>query len=156
MSKKVKIIFTLSFLLNLVLFGVLFGGMYKMHHWRDSMSMNMSEHTRVVFKENMSVNREAMRDDFQKMKQYKDELEVIISAESFDAAAYALKMSQIKEIKDNIFERKQATLQNTLSNLSQQEREDFSGHVMRMVSDGKKHGDHKPMKNKEFDKDSHD
>lgn len=128
MSKKIKIIFTLSFLLNILVLGVLLGGAYKMKNWHDPSSF--SESTREVMRENIRMNRADMRQDFNKIREYKKDLKHIMTAEKFDKIAFEEKINQVFEIKNVISQRKAQTLSKTLSQLPQEERKAFSSHVL--------------------------
>ncbi len=137
MSKKIKIIFTLSFLLNIILVGILLGGSYKMqkkHH-----SFPKDPHIQEVMKSNMKKNKVHMVENFKKIRGYRDELKSIIIAEDFNQEAFEVKMSQILAVKNVISGRKVQTLGNTLSELSLEERKEFSGFVLSRLTD-KHHG----------------
>jgi uncharacterized membrane protein len=151
MSKTVKLIVTFSFLLNMVLVGVVVGGLYKKHNAHTPRFENMSAETREVLKQSIQKNREAMRENVEQMRGHKEELKVIITAEEFDAAAYDMKMDQVLSIRNTMMVQKSKALGQTLSSLSQEQRTEMSGHILRRLS-GKHKGkrkDHNGLKHKE-------
>lgn len=142
MSKNIKIIFTLSFLLNIILVGVVLGGVYKKRSFHVNHLAEVSPQTREIFKKHISKNRSEMQKHFEQLKGHKQDIKNIIIAEKFDEQAYSDKMDQILAIKNTMVTQKAKTLGQTLSKLSQEERKEMSTHVLRKFS-GKRHGKHK-------------
>lgn len=149
MSKKIKVIFTLSFLFNIILIGVLVGGFYKTQ--RKHYFYPENPRIQKVMKSNMEKNKVDMTESFKQMRGYKDELKSIIIAHDFDRVAFEEKMNQILAIKNDMSTRKAQTLGKTLSELSQEERKELSAFVLRRLTD-RRHGKknrHNPMNKKE-------
>lgn len=134
MSKKMKVIFTLSFLLNILAVGVLLGGAYKMKSNHPPLG-SISEATREILKKNIQADRAEMRRNFRQMQAYKKELRDVIGAEEFDRKIFNAKVNQILAVKGKISARKVETLGKTLSELSQEDRKAFSGHVLGQLLD---------------------
>jgi len=145
MSKNIKIIFTLSFLLNIILVGIILGGIYKPKRSNYFDKASVSSEVREVFKKNMHQNREEMRNSFKEIKAYKDELKAIIIAEKFDEVAYSNTMKKIRDVKNLMSESKAQSLGKTLSTLSQEERKQAANLVLRKLS--KKHYSRKKERN---------
>ena len=79
MTKAMKVIFTLSILINLVLIGVVGGGFYK-HHKRHTppVPKELNAESRAKLENNMKVSREKMRAQFQELKNQHNELTDLI------------------------------------------------------------------------------
>lgn len=146
MSYKIKVIFTLSFLLNIVLLGVLLGGLY--HHKKPRPPFPETAAIKEEMHKNIRANRADMHRDFKKIKEYKKELKEIIVAEEFDESAFQKKMDDILNVKNVISKRKAVTFGKTLSALSLEDRQVFSRHVLGALhgKQHKKHGTHKERK----------
>lgn len=145
MSKKIKIIFTLSFLLNIIFIGALIGGLYKSQKGNPMSSMD--DNVQKIIKKNMDENRDNMRVKFDQMKDLKSELKIIVEAENFDKSAFDKQMSQILKIKSDMGQGKADSLAKTLSELSQEDRKSFSNNVLRLLN-GRGRGGHKGSKHK--------
>ena len=145
MSKTVKLIVTFSFLLNIILVGIIVGGIFQQKRHHPFENIPVSQEIKLVFNKTMSQNREKMRVHFKQMKEYKKELRQIIIADEFDRQAYAVQMDKIRTIKNIMATQKAKTLGDTLSELSYEERKEISGHVLNRLS-GKRHGRAKNMR----------
>lgn len=137
MRKTIKIIFTLSVLLNLVLLGVICGGFYKVNRWHDS-DLNVSEQSRVVIKTNMLESRAQMRESFQEVRKYNAQLKEIMEAENFDPQAYDAVIEKILTTKAAVSRQKAEAMGKTLAILPLEDRRKFSSKVLRILSH--KHG----------------
>lgn len=146
MKKSIKIIFTLSLLLNLILMGVVGGGLYKKYE-RHTLPSEFGENVRSTLKENVKKSRQEIRAQFKEMRQYSEALKEIINAPEFDQEAYKAITGKILEGKDRVARQKADVMGNTLAELSQEERQEISAHIIKRL--GPKHGrKHKRGKDK--------
>ena len=133
MKKSMKIIFTLSILLNLALVGAVGGQTYKRYQWHQPPA-ELGEQSRDVMRQKMKAAREDMRAQFQKMREHHQALKDIISAPEFDTQAYDAGIEKILGIKDDIAHHKAAVMGQILSELSQEERQKMSGRLLHSLS----------------------
>ena len=103
MSKKIKILFTISVLLNVILIGLVAG--HSVKRWSDhpmerAMKEMSPEGRHIVARKLQSAFRYG-RDEMKKMRATKKELKNILMAEEFDAEAFeeaAEKMSKMRHL----------------------------------------------------------
>ena len=121
MSKPIKIIFTLSLLLNLVMLGMAGGCLWKRYdHPRPF--QNTAESTQAAFRAAFEKNRPAMRADMDSIRQSRETLESIMTAETFDRAAYDNAVQGVLNTRDGINRRRAEILGEVLSTLPVEER----------------------------------
>jgi Spy/CpxP family protein refolding chaperone len=135
MSKCIKIIFTLSLLLNLVLAGMVGGGAWK--HWHHEMPFGeASEQTRALFKQSFDNNRAAMKADIDALRAVRPALEKIVAAEKFDRAAYDAEVKKVLDVRNKMGQRRAAIMGDILAQLPQAERESVGKRMlMKMTQD---------------------
>ncbi|HPD82928.1 MAG: periplasmic heavy metal sensor [Alphaproteobacteria bacterium] len=133
MTKYIKIIFTFSVILNIALIGVVVGGAYKKHQWRQGKFQHNPELVQIM-RNNIEKNQEGFRKKIKDMKQKREVLKSIIESEKFDREAYDHQISKILENKNEMAEMKAKAMGETLSTLSLEERKKFSNFILRGVS----------------------
>jgi Spy/CpxP family protein refolding chaperone len=140
MTKTTKIIFTLSLIANLALFGIIAGNFYKRVQ-RHMPPAELSPKSQQILEDNIKASKETMRPDFKKMKQFHEELKEIMTAENFDIEAYNMAVERILNAKDRFARQKAVVMGRTLAQLPPDERKKFSEHVVRSFSPkhGRKH-----------------
>jgi Spy/CpxP family protein refolding chaperone len=138
MKKTIKIIFTLSLLLNIALIGVVLGGMYKRYKWHQP-PVELSEKSQKILKDNFQQTRMEMRESFDKIRADGRELQHIITAETFDREAYDEAVSKILKKKDDLAHAKADSMGDVLSRLSVEERQKISKRLVRGLAQAGKH-----------------
>lgn len=138
MRKTLKIIFTVSLLLNLVLIGVGAGAAYKMRANFALSPQPVSTEVRQKLKRSMKENRAEMRPLFKQMKENKKELRTILTAEEFDASAYRKSMENILDVKDKVARQRAVSMEKVLAELSPSERQKISERFLKRMD-----GNHK-------------
>ena len=133
MKKTIKIIFTLSLLLNIALIGVVLGGVYKRHKWHQP-PIELSEKSQKILKDNFQQSRMQMKESFDQIRADSRELQNIITAETFDREAYNEVVSKILENKDALAHAKADSMGDVLSRLSAEERQKISKRLVRGLS----------------------
>lgn len=135
MTKTMKIIFTLSILINLVLIGAVGGNFYK-HHKKHGLPIpkELSVESRAKLEENMKQSRGEMREQFKALKKNHEVLQNIVSAEQFDHEAYKVAVNKILDAKDELGRQKAEMMGNVLSELSLEERKKLSAKLLKSLS----------------------
>lgn len=140
MSKSIKIIFTLSLLLNLILVGVSVGCLWKRHDHKMPFAES-SEETRAQFKAAFEGNREAMRADIDTIRSSRATLENIIAAEPFDRAAYDTEVKKVLSVRDRMGQRRSEILGDVLEKLPAEERAQIAKKISSKLADDRpRHG----------------
>jgi uncharacterized membrane protein len=148
MSKGVKILFTGSVLLNLVLVGVLIGTFPKKERplfpFSKEMRTELSpEGQHIVAKEFQNM-RAAPKDHFDAFRQARKELKKIIITEPFDEEAYQGAYQKIEDLKSEMRQKKAQLSKDIVKQLSYEDRKIFAENMMR-----KPHEIHKRKHNRE-------
>lgn len=149
MSKSIKIIFTLSLLLNLVLVGVSVGCFWKRHDHKMPFS-EASEATHAQFRAAFENNRANMRADIDTIRASRTTLESIIAAEPFDRGAYNVEIQNVLNVRDRMGQRRATILGDVLENLPADERAKIAKKITSKLTDerprhgGKPHGAKEP------------
>lgn len=140
MNKPIKIIFTLSLLLNLALVGVLVGCQWKRHDHKMPFS-EASESTRAQFKAAFEGNRANMRADIDAIRTSRATLESIITAEPFDRSAYNAEIQNVLNVRDRMGERRATILGDVLEKLPADERAQIAKKITSKLTDERtRHG----------------
>ena len=135
MTKTMKIIFTLSILINLVLVGVVSGSLYKRHKKHaPPIPKELSTEIRAKLEGNIKESRGKMREQFKELKQSHEVLQRIVTAEQFDIDAYNESVNKILDAKDEISKQKAEMMGNILSELSLEERKKISEKLVKSLS----------------------
>jgi uncharacterized membrane protein len=144
MTKTIKIIFTLSILLNLTLVGFVGADYYKKseHH---RMPFVMDENTHELVKK-LKPSREEMKQRMKEARESRKVLKSIIQAKEFDLNAYQNAMNKIMDQKDEMARARVNKMGETLSQLSQEDRISLSNHMIKKLSGQERGG--RPHKDK--------
>lgn len=124
MSKKIKILFTISVLLNVVLIGMAAGHMVKRwnHSPMETAMKEMSPEGRhIVARELQNAFRDG-HDDMRKMRQTKKELKKILTAEEFDADAFESAAEKMHEMRSEMGEKRIDVTKGLAKKLSREDR----------------------------------
>lgn len=143
MSKPIKIIFTLSLLLNLILVGVSAGCLWKRHDHK--MPFNeASEQTRTQFRAAFEERRADMRADIETVRASRATLEKIIAAEPFDRGAYNLEVQNVLNIRDRMGQRRADILGDVLEKLTAEDRVEIAQKISAKLADDRPRRGGKP------------
>ncbi|HPF78404.1 MAG TPA: periplasmic heavy metal sensor [Alphaproteobacteria bacterium] len=142
MTKRIKIIFTLSVLLNILLAGVVAGHFIQKDRYHRP-PMELDQQTREKMKASFEKSREEMREFFQEMRKQRDALDEIISAPEFDRAAYDTAVSDILESKGEIVRKKAVMMGGMLSDMSVEERRKMAPFIVRGLTSDRSKPPHK-------------
>jgi Spy/CpxP family protein refolding chaperone len=139
MSKCIKIVFTLSLLLNLALAGVGVGCLWQKFN-RPMPFSNTAPETQALFKKNFEANREAMRADIDAIRAVRTTLEPIITAEKFDRKAYNAEVGKVLKARDKMGNRRADILGDILAELPQAERQKIAHKILAKLTDDDRRG----------------
>lgn len=132
MSKKLKLILTVSIILNIIFIstGLGFFAQSMMHkrgfHKHPEWFQDMRPETRELFKTQMHESRSTFKDNIQHIRSLRQDMANIIGAQAFDEDAFRSKAKEIEDIKEGLSANK---IENTISlikEMSQEERMAFS------------------------------
>ena len=138
MTKIIKIIFTLSLLLNLTFIGFVSADYYKKSQ-HSEISKIMDERTRDIVSK-LKPSRSELKERMQSIRKDRALLKGIISAEEFDLNAYQNTIDKIMDQKDEMARARAQKMGKTLSQLSQEDRISLSNHMLKRLS-GHKNAD---------------
>ncbi len=126
MTKNMKIVFTVSVLLNILMAGVLAGFAVKCNQpepWRAPPAMEkLSPEGRALMKQSFDQSRDTMRQTFQDARQLRERLNSILEAETFDPEAYAAASAALREHQVKIMERRAQTAGDLAAKLNPEDR----------------------------------
>lgn len=124
MSKRMKVIFTISVLLNVILIGVIGG--HALKRWSDNplhqMQAEMSPEARHIVARTMQA---AFRDGKGKMREarnVKKEIRAILAAEEFDADAFDAQAMKLHEIMSGMGQKRISITKDLAEQLSLEDR----------------------------------
>lgn len=133
MSQKIKIIFTLSIILNVILFGVTTGGF--IHKWQYSPWKHAREElapeSRHLVARSFQQAHKDMKSTFDKSKKLRNDLRNILAAEDFDEEKFEKTMHDIHSIHEKMMERKIEMMKELAAELPPEERAKLAGKFMR-------------------------
>lgn len=138
MSKTVKIIFTLSIILNIALLAGGAGWMWKMCG-HDKPFADASSETRAAFKQEFEELRPEMRKDIQSVRDAKVELEKIIIAEEFNRPAFDAEVANVMGVRNRMAERFSKVTGTVLEDLPQAERAKIAPKILAGLTKGPHH-----------------
>lgn len=150
MNRRMKIIFTASLLLNIVLVGIGAGLFYK--YCQDvPIPADMSPEARNFVARTYQEGRADVRPLIDEVKARKRAVEAILMADAFDVKAYDAAVEGVLETQSKIMHHRAATMSRALEELSTEDRHKFAKQVLEGLSHKRpggprKHGhwDNKP------------
>lgn len=132
MSKSIKIIFTISIVLNVLLLGAMAGQTFhKLGDRKDRlerMTQEMSPEGRHVVAKTMQKAFRDGRDKMRSMRQSKQDVKDILGAEEFDAEAFESAASKMQEMMIKAGDRRIQVTKELAEQLSQEDRKQLAGH----------------------------
>ena len=128
MSKKFKIILTVSVVLNLLFAGAGVAMMHKkLSHFKPPEEVaNLSPESRNIVARNFQEARKDIKNSFKKSKQTRRDIVEILRAKEFDAQAYAAAVQSLKDTQGQIIERKMQMLKELSAELPLEDRAKIS------------------------------
>jgi Heavy-metal resistance len=142
MSRNLKIIFTLSALLNLVLIGMAVGQGYRHMHERpwEEMKKDLAPETRALMDQTFEGRREKIHAMIGEMREKKKSLRDAISAEVFDLESFKKAVADVEAYSDEMLASKVETFGGLLVQLPKVEREKLAARFVDMITGSHKRG----------------
>lgn len=140
MSKTIKVIFTLSILLNIALLGVVAGMAAKRLHdpsWNE-IKAQLKPETQALMRQTFVAKRDKIWTTIRTMKEKKKQMEDILGAPEFDAAAFDAAVKDWQAFHAVTTKGKMETFSGVLQQLPQEERKKLAGHFVNMIT-GQRH-----------------
>ena len=135
MSRRIKILFTLSVLLNIVFIGVAVGTVYKMSQkWDNHLDRkigHLSPEMQDKIRASLWESRDEIRDLIQEGRQAKESMKDAINAEEFDVAAYDAASQQLIDLRAKAMLLRTNKTKEFIKDLPVSERRQMAGHLMR-------------------------
>lgn len=124
MTRTVKILFTISVLLNVLLLGASAGLALKMSHkpWH-KMPDNLSPETQNLMERSFQESRNEMQPTIEDMKEARADLARVFSAPSFDEAQFDRAVDQMMTAQRQLMQKRFEATKEMAQQLSQEERE---------------------------------
>lgn len=132
MSRSLKIIVTLSLLLNAVLVSAGGAAFYKKVQLREEEAVLSSE-TREKLKNAVNVDKRKAFKNMRQLKEKSNALKSIVEAKDFDSAAYSVAMDELLDMKDQMARERASKMGQAMETLSIEERQKLSKALMRSV-----------------------
>ncbi len=127
-----KIIFTVSVLLNLTLVGFVGAHQYKKYQHHKMLDNRHGEAQDIIKK--LKPSRSEMQERMKAIRQNRTDLKMIIEADEFDLEAYEITIDKILDDKNMSARVRAEKMGKTLSSLSQEDRQKISTHMLSKFS----------------------
>ena len=138
MRKRIKIIFTLSVLLNVVFIALAAGTVYKFNQHAEKPLMdiraNLSEDARQTLRSKMRDGVRAQRDHQQKAKAYQQDMQKILSAEKFDREGYTALAEKLSNLNAQRSQERIKKTADLMESLSPGDRQAMAKHIAKRLS----------------------
>lgn len=147
MSKRMKIIFTLSLIANIIFVAGGTGVFYRFAKDDVPIAGSMTPEARHFVARTFQEGREKLKPLFQEIKQQRPKVEDIITAEKFDRVAYDREVDKMLDIRDKISRERASVMGNALADLPQADRVKFAKRALDGLEGRKPHrkGFHQKM-----------
>lgn len=126
MSKRIKLIFTLSLIVNILFVAVGAGLFYRFCKDDVPIAGAMSPEARHFVARTFQEGREKVKPLFQEIKTQRPKVEAIIVAKEFDKKAYDVEVGKMLDLRDKISRRRAEVMGTALNDLPQADREKFA------------------------------
>lgn len=141
MNRRMKLIFTVSILLNIVFIGVGAGMFYKF--CQDiPIAREMSPEGRNFVARTYQKGWEDVKPLIREVKERKKRVETILLADEFDEKAYDKAVEDVLETQGKIMHHRADTMSRALDQLSTEDRKKFSRDILAGLTPGRKGGRH--------------
>lgn len=139
MSKRMKVIFTLSLIANILMIAVGAGLFYRFTKDQVPIAGDMSPEARHFVARTFQEGREKVKPLFEQVKQQRPKVEAIILADEFDRAAYDREVDKMLDIRDQISRERASVMGEALADLPQADREKFARRALDGLEGRKPH-----------------
>lgn len=129
MNRRMKLIFTISLLLNIVFVGIA-AGMYVRMKGDIPMPRDITPEARQFLSSTFEKGRAEVKPLIGIAKEKRKAVESVITAENFDRAAYDAAVKDMIDARDTIARKKADIMGRALVDLSADERQKFAGFIL--------------------------
>jgi|GEM_PF-3760133 len=146
MNKPVKIVFTVSLILNVLFLGLAAGEVFfdddhhRGHRPWDEAKAALAPDTRDIMKATFKEKKKDIIPLFKDARQKKEAMKVILSASEFDGEAYDELAAELGALKGKFMEHRFAAIKTIFSQLPQEERAKIAGHTVEKMLGKPPHG----------------
>ena len=141
MTHRIKIIFTISILFNVLFVGMVAGNFY--HRINPPQAVSDIDHSiKELIKDKMVKSGGDTRAEIKKIRAHKDSLKNIITANEFDLEAYNTVVDKILTSKNDMGRQKAEKMGEVLQSLSREERQKISKRFLKGMMGGPKKPPH--------------
>ncbi|MEM6780521.1 MAG: periplasmic heavy metal sensor [Pseudomonadota bacterium] len=136
MSRTLKIIFTVSIILNIVLITAAVGYVHKrmQYGYGADKYQELSEEGRTLIQENFKERRKTMRPVFNDVRKAKAEMEAVLSADIFDEQAYDAAAKNLLDVRDGMSRSMSENAKTFLKELSVEDRKAMAKQMTKRLS----------------------
>lgn len=131
MNRTMKIIFTLSVVLNVMLIGALGGFFYKrmthMPHHDPALRESLDPQTRHLMARQFRAHKEEIGENIKAMRVVRQDIMTVMSAEEFDRAAYDQAVARLVQGQDTRMKHQAMMIGDIAGDLSVEERRKLAG-----------------------------
>ena len=144
MSKKMKVLFTISIILNVLFIGLMVGHFQKMkkHADWDQVKETLAPETRDILKDTFKDKWKDMRAAFKEMRENKQAMKDVLTAEDFDPVAYDAVAEKMIEFNGTFMQGRIDTIKKIFAKLPKEERVKLADHTIEKLT-GRGHPRHK-------------
>lgn len=130
MNRRMKLIFTISVLVNIVLIGAGAGMLYRFCNDRFDIPGDMSPEARHFIAMTFEQGREQVKPLITEVKSRRAKVEDIITADKFDLKAYTKATDSMLETRDKISRKRAEIMGKTLVDLPAADRQKFADRIL--------------------------
>jgi uncharacterized membrane protein len=141
MSKRLKMVFMVSLILNVLLIGVVGGLAYKKwsaHPWH-KIKHELSPETRHIVGRNLQSAFRDIKPLGNKARKARADLVKILSAEEFDGEEFDKAAARLVDVQDEMRAKKIAVTKEVAEQLSYEERQKMADRMTKMIGGGREH-----------------
>lgn len=151
MNRRMKLIFTVSILLNIVFIGVGAGMFYRFCQERIDIPGSMTPEARHFMAMTFQKGRDEVKPLIKDVKEQRKAVEKVITAETFDLEAYKKVTAAMLDTRDDITRKRAEIMGEALVELPLEDRKKFARRVIDGLEGRRPHrgGYHKKMMDKE-------
>jgi uncharacterized membrane protein len=141
MSKNIKILFTVSILLNVLLLGLSGGmasGWMRWHEWNkgdwDSVKSNLSPETHSIMEREFQDMRRSMKELGRESREARENIASVLSQPDYSEAALDDALQRLEAAQRNIMDHKIAATKKLVAEVSVEDRRKMAEHLSRSLS----------------------
>jgi uncharacterized membrane protein len=151
MSRRMRIVFTLSLLVNIVFIGLAGGVLYRFQGQLPPLPERMSPEARQFITQTYQEGREQIRPLIEEVKAKRGKVESVITADEFDPKAYQDSVNDMMETRAAISRKKAEIMGKALADLPAEDRQEFSKRILESLEGRRpyKGGYHRKMMEKD-------